>query len=498
MSQIAGYDYDIFISYSHADNTPLLGKPGWVESFHQGLEDWLVKLRGFRALTLWRDDRLLGNTAFDDAIENRIKSSALFLVLNSRNYVQSEYCRKELDIFHRYHSGRPGGLFFGEESRILNILLNNIPHADWLPQLAGTSGFPMHSSQEEGKWGDFTFPSDDKFNKQLGKIVDAIESVLKKSPAPQSAHPQSEKTLPRIFLAETEDGLRRQRRRLQDDLKAQGAEVLVGIPPPDDYSGHRTQVLSVLDKADLSVHLLGPWSGREIHDKEETTYPREQVEIALSCKTPQTIWVPAELNIETIEDEAYRNLIQVLENGSREEKNFAFLRGPPSALTEFLIQKLHEWHSPKAAPNAMRSVLIDTHQKDQGHAYHLAEVLAHQGLDVDFNKDSRDPLQSLANFERTLREVEHLILMFGKVAPEWLEGRVRKALKVVAEQYSSDTPLALENIWVLLLPGSGGKLPLGKLPPIIRIDVLDNSQSEAIEPTVVSKLLQAQGIDMRI
>jgi hypothetical protein len=157
------------------------------------------------------------------------------------------------------------------------------------------------------------------------------------------------------------------------------------------------------------------------------------------------------------------------------------------------LQKLQELRSVSHGPVPEHRVLIDTHQKDQSHAYQLADVLSQQGLDVDFNKDSRDPLISLANFERTLREVEHLILMFGKVTPEWLQGRIRKALKVVAEQYDSDKPLALETVWVFLLPGSNGKLPLGKLPPLLRIDVLDNSYSDSIEPAVVSKLLQTHG-----
>ena len=491
MGQIAGYDYDLFISYSHNDNEPLSGHR-WVDEFHEALQNWLVKRRSYDKLSIWRDDQLHGNTAFDVAIENRLKSSALFLALYSRNYQKSDYCQWELDFFHRYHADRPGGLLFGEESRILPVLLNNIPFRDWPKPMEGLSGFPMHSSHQEGKLGDFTEPSDDNFKQQLGKIVDAIEAILVKQPIPQPTPAHTEKRI-QIFLAETEDGLRKQRKRLKEDLKSKGAEVVDGIPPPDTYADHRAKILRVMEQVDLSVHMLGSWPGRDITDQEDTTYPIEQVEIALTCKTPQTIWVPTDLKIETMEDGAYKNLLQRLETGTRENKPFDFLRCPPTQLTDVLLQKLKELQSASHDPVPEHKVLIDTHQKDQSYAYQLADALSQQGLDVDFNKDSRDPLISLANFERTLREVEQLILMFGKVTPEWLQGRIRKALKVVAEQYDSDKPLALETVWVFLLPGSNGKLPLGKLPPLLRIDVLDNSYSDSIEPAVVSKLLQANG-----
>jgi len=51
-----------------------------VDTFHEWLENWLVKRRGFADLTIWRDTtRMQGNTVFDDAIKNAVNESALFL-----------------------------------------------------------------------------------------------------------------------------------------------------------------------------------------------------------------------------------------------------------------------------------------------------------------------------------------------------------------------------------------------------------------------------------
>ncbi len=129
VSQIPGYTYDIFISYTHADNDAPGDNPGWVDTFHDWLESWLVKRRGFSELTIWRDTaRMQGNTVFDDAIKNAVNDSALFFALHSRNYLRSAYCQDELSWFHHFNRDRPGGLRVGDHLRIFNILLNNLPY----------------------------------------------------------------------------------------------------------------------------------------------------------------------------------------------------------------------------------------------------------------------------------------------------------------------------------------------------------------------------------
>jgi WD40 repeat protein len=60
LAVIPGFEYDIFISYAYNDNSPIGNQPGWVEQFHQFLENWLGKRRGFKQLKIWRKN-LAGN-----------------------------------------------------------------------------------------------------------------------------------------------------------------------------------------------------------------------------------------------------------------------------------------------------------------------------------------------------------------------------------------------------------------------------------------------------
>jgi hypothetical protein len=186
MAQLPGYDHDIFISYAHHDNYGFGGRPGWVDVFEDWLFNWLHKRRGLADLRILRDKkRMHGNTVFDDANQNALDSSALFLALTSRNYLQSDYCRKELRRYHQYHGRQSGGLRAGDSSRLFNILLHNIPHPKWPEEFQGTSGFPMNDADSAETLGEFTSPDDSAFERQMRPIADAIEDLIRKmAPVP--------------------------------------------------------------------------------------------------------------------------------------------------------------------------------------------------------------------------------------------------------------------------------------------------------------------------
>ena len=78
MAYTPGYQYDIFISYTHNDNHVPEGAKGWVDHFHEQLESWLKYRRGLSELAIWRDKELDGNTLFNDAIEDKLNHRRFF------------------------------------------------------------------------------------------------------------------------------------------------------------------------------------------------------------------------------------------------------------------------------------------------------------------------------------------------------------------------------------------------------------------------------------
>jgi hypothetical protein len=94
MAYAPGFDYDIFVSFSHRDNALRPGQDpargGWVERFVGYLEWWLGERRGLAGLKVWLDKgRLTGSTEIDERIRNDLGRAALFLVIHSHNFQRS-------------------------------------------------------------------------------------------------------------------------------------------------------------------------------------------------------------------------------------------------------------------------------------------------------------------------------------------------------------------------------------------------------------------------
>jgi len=179
MGYIPGFNYDIFISYSHIDNEKIEDEKGWVEQFYNALRISLWQLIGTEEIKIWWDDkRLDGGVIFDDAIAGGIKKSAILLCLNSPSYLKSHYCKKELDLFYNIAQYDSFGLKVEDRSRIVNVLLYNIPYPQWPHELSGTSGFRFHDAEEEEDKGHALEASIPPFKEQIKDLSDSLATLI--------------------------------------------------------------------------------------------------------------------------------------------------------------------------------------------------------------------------------------------------------------------------------------------------------------------------------
>ena len=493
MAQSPGYEHDIFISYAHNDNYGFGGNAGWVDVFEDWLYNWLSKRRGLTDLHIWRDKkRMQGNTVFDDSIQKALESSAIFLALTSRNYLLSEYCAKELCHFHQHHGRHAGGLRVNDDYRIFNILLHNIPHQKWPAEFEGISGFPMHDAESEDSPGDFTSPSSSAFEKQMRPIVDAIEGLIQKLPQAfpaQQIQPDFQAEKLSIFMADVPETLEDFKERIISEAQHWQVEIANEIPPPMEAAGHEDAVDRALAQSRLSIHLFNQWPGRKIVDRKETTYTREQHEIAFRKSIPQLVWVPSDLDIAAVENDEHRRFLRDCEIRPRSLSQYEFVKCLQSDFVNLVEERIARFRQHEDAVTEHLSYLIDTHQKDQRYAFKLADFLLEKGAEVDFNHESRDPTVSLMKFEQSVRSVKNLILICGQVGPAWLIGRIKKAFKAITEQFEFENSSTLEHIWLFLAPHGTGRPDLPLFPPLIHIDILDNSRSDTIDPQVTERLL---------
>lgn len=489
MAYTTGFEHDIFISFSHDDNLPLPNEKGWVSLFREHLEIRLRR-RGLKELKVWWDEeQLRGNTDFDARIERVLSNTALLLILHSRNYRQSDYCRRELDWFVSSAQQHSLGLKVGDQLRILNVLINNIPHQEWSESdhwtkpLSGASGIELHNADNVDDFGDPIAP--EQFAQALRPIITAITetlAVFPKKPVPKEE--PGDYPRPNVFLADVSDTLRPFRKRLIKEI-GEHTHVLNAIPPPLAKDAHDQAISQVLEKADLSIHLLDQWPGREMEDYDSTTYPRHQTDLAAASHNRALIWTPDTLVDADFEDKDQKAWLAQLEQASRAGDAYQFVRGGREPFIAQVRETLAQFADQRAGAGAdTPRFLIDIHGKeDQHYAFALAAGLAKRipDLNVDFTRDADGP-DAWSQFEQDVRRARDLIVLFGKVAPDWIRGRVERAYKVA---FGSETP-SLEHVWVVLLPNCPG-MPI--LSPLIRVEVLDNRESDNIAPDNLLRLL---------
>ena len=499
MAYTQGFDYDIFISFSHLDNQTLPGASdsdgGWIEQFRNQLETWLTS-RGFAGLKVWWDiERLGGNTDFDQRIKDDLGRTALFFVIHSRNYRDSVYCEKEMDWFVEQAKSHSLGLTVDGNRRLFNILINNIPYTEWTntghwtDPLKGTTGFPCHNAEKREDFGDPLRPKAEsqRFTDALRAIIDSATTTLKAFPkeAPQ-VHPPADSDRPILFIADVADTQAKLRRRLIKEI-GDRARILDTIPPPYPEAEHDAALDNVLQQADLTIHLLCASPGREMDDA-EVSYPHRQADVAAAAEPLTLLWLPDTVALEMIEDDEHKAWLRSFETGARADQRYQFQRGSRERLISDLLDRIERLSKARAQPDTgPRGILIDPHRQDQSYGFELAAGLTrdHPELNIRITSDADKPADSWSGFDNLVAQTQDLVVLFGRVDPGWVKGRVEHAFKVAATQAET----TLESIWVLLLPDCHEETVLRRLPKFIRVEILDNRNASHIAEETLHRLL---------
>lgn len=487
MSYIKHYTYDIFLSYSHIDNEKLLGQTlGWIEEFYNDLTVALWQSIGTKDVKIWWDDkRLNGGIFFDDAIEDAIKNSAILLCLNSPAYLRSQYCKTELDLFYNHVQSQPQGLKVGNYSRIINALLNNIPFNTWPKELVGTTGFHFHNATDPTSRGHRLDTKSQTFGDRLQDLVDALVQIMEEFPKDEESVDTKKFT---IFFADVADTLRGVRKRTIIELEKDEYKIISDVPPPYEENEHEEIVKEKIEEADLTIHLLDQYPGREISGDANLWYPKKQAELSLLSDKPQLIWVPNEMEIDDIEEDHYKKFMRSLANGNEfSKKQLEYIVGTKSELPK-QIKDLAEQIKVKSKQQNNKekvSVLLDTHYNDQLYALEMSKSLLENNIQPYINPQADDPLENIKVLEDRISQVKGLIFFYGKVAGDWVLERMKAARQFIV---TNDCPI--EEFYVYLLPPHKDPNDVSLKQRFIKVNVLNNSDMPQLDTVTLQQLLK--------
>ena len=497
MALIPGFEYDIFISYSHLDNAAFPRQAdGWVEQFYKSLN--LVLAKRFGKLDIvkirWHHNKSNDNLTSVPMPEPDIRKSAILICLDSTAYAASDDCKKELDTFYQKAQAEKPGLKIGDHSRILHVLLNNIPIDQRPERLTGTQSFHFHNAKNADDPGDPFDTNSVDFKTQMQKLGDTVSNLLNdftKEPTTDTAlqyeKPKDVKDGFSIYMGEVADTLRSSRKRIITELTTKGFTVLTGGPPPRESAAHEQATKEALEKADMAVHLLDEFPGREITGDPDNWYPQKQTELSLKSGKPQMIWVPEETDIAGIEEEKYKNFLQSIEKGNAAVKEYEFVRGPKCKLAQEIInfaEHVKERQKQKKSGKGIVSVMLDTHYCDQLFAIDLGRILLENQIQPFINAQEDDPRKNINLMKERLSQVNKLIFVYGTVSKEWVRERMSVALElIITNNY------AIEDFFIYMAPPLKETNNLFINQRFLKVNVIDSSKNTIMDKDVLQNFL---------
>jgi hypothetical protein len=170
------FDYDLFISYAHVDDEPIIdGATGWVSALARGLRNVLARKLGQRdGCRIWFDTRIIRHEESRTVSLDTIARSKLLLAVVSPAYLASEWCAAELRAFASRHDAR---------GRIIPVWLHPMPPEDLPDALRGLSGCKMWAQDDTAQvrihgWPDAR-PEDREYWNALNVLADTVFAAMR-------------------------------------------------------------------------------------------------------------------------------------------------------------------------------------------------------------------------------------------------------------------------------------------------------------------------------
>ena len=284
-------------------------------------------------------------------------------------------------------------------------------------------------------------------------------------------------------MADVSDTLKPFREKLSNEIRAT-AKVLDILPPPYEKTQHQKDLNQSLKQASMSIHLFDQWPGASIEGDTANTFPRIQADTARQYDHTTILWRPKTLNDDDFEDASQLSWLKNTEEKERPHNKFYFVESTRQELITQIKQMLVVLDQQSPTTVTRERFVIDTHQKDQEHAYKLAALLSEHGLDVDLKKETDEPTDNIETFEKAMREAKHFIITFGRVTTDWIKQRIQFAIQATVGLMLKEKESAV--IWIFMPPGFNNYDQLPKVPASIKINYLscdsDHLETDSLRP----------------
>ncbi len=433
MGQIQSYEHDIFISYAHIDDTPLMaGEEGWVSEFHKSLEALVKQILG-EELDVWRDPKLQGNDYFGDTLVDAVPKAAVLVSIVSPRYLKSDWCLRELDTF----TNRTDGARIENKSRIFKVVKTPIERSNEPPplnQLLGYEFFEINNASGKPTEFRIEFGPESKQH-YLAKMYDLAYEIAEAIKQLSSAEGQSDPVNAKapVYLAESSSDLSEQRESVKAELRQLGYTILPDKPLPIESEHLRNAVQTDLDQCSLSIHMIGE-NHSFIPEGDKRSIVRLQNDIAAAhCQNKQLqrlIWLAPSL---TPSNDRQRKLMEYMQTDGDSIEGADVLMTNLEELKTVIQDKLKDPKTVTVTDNIdleNLDIYLVCDQCDFDETTPLSDYLYDQGLEVILPVFEGDEAQVREDHADKLLSSDIIIIYQGKASDLWLSSKLRDLKKL--------------------------------------------------------------------
>lgn len=396
---------DIFVSYAHVDNEPLLAtENGWVSTFVEKLENILGRELGRSdAYSLWMDDELRGKQSITPGIVDELDQAHILLLFMSAGYRESTWCQKELELFQHQSHDRPNRIFLVELTEI-----------DKPTPLSDLKGYPFWVKKKGNRKSRRPVllanprPNPEREPEYFEYLTELARDLCEEIQLLRSSSANSNATETRfehtVYLAQVPHSLHAERENVRRYLEQLHVRVIPrGELPVVDYEN---AVNDALKDADLFVQLLDEDPG--------FTFPQIQYECSVNHELPAMQWRREDLDPGALDDIKHAHLLQGSEVIA-------------ASLTDFrdMVKKKLFKPEPKAKPvydNGELFVFIDAPQHDMKLARETSKCLGERGIGYSLPP----PLEEGATAKELRTELEENLIISDAIMMIFPSGPVRQ------------------------------------------------------------------------
>ena len=444
---------EVFISYAHADDQPLAeGTTGWVTALADRLKKSLAMKRNGGQVTVWMDHRLEPQKQVDAALADRVARADCFVAVLSPRYLESPWCRREMETFVG-HTGEDG-------ARVFLVELMPTARDEWPQGVRSLSTLQFWTQAFEDPaaiplgWPVPDPAGDRPYWRAVNELSHFVSERL------QTPGRRIEESPGRcVWIADPTDHVLEFWERLVGALRQHGCRVSPAAPgayPAGSEAEYRAALDRDLSSADVMVQLLGPHPGRRPlwSDTPFTLLQADAARAAVSDRAHAlSLWRLPDVRLDAISDAAYAQLLTGAAAGGFEDfqrQLILRLSAAPTASAPSGAQA----HAIAGATESPLTICVSADGPDRLLGQRVRDILFDLGADANLTPEpapDQPPALWRRDYETLLGDSHGVVFVYGSTPASWVQAQVQAARKLLAR--------SRRGVWGALLDGPPGAQP---------------------------------------